>query len=894
MQTTPVVEREAELATFSRAIRRAAAGRGAVLAVTGAAGVGKTCLLEQVESEAATAGWFVLSDRAPRSRARRSILLELLEGLDPGKHPLDGPARALRALASGHDVPTADLVGGMRWLLEDLVAERQVLLVVDDLPRGDLASVRALHALRDEIRSLGCLLVFSVSDDEPGAELAPGVADLVAALVADARRLAPALLTRDSVGALARVLRPAVTDEEIADLHRRSAGNPRAVHDLLHLRRAPRRPEDEVRRALAALDPAATDLLRLACLADDPPQLTELAAALDLPEPEVRRRCRDLGAERLLTVDLDQAAPATTPVRLAVLAAMSRTDAADLHDRLAQALLIAGARADRLVTHLLHARPRGNPAARVVLEHQGRRALRDGDTRLGVALLRRALDEGPRTTDDAALASALARGLVTLGDVTGAVACWRQAGDLCDDPDLAREYAAAAADALADAGRHSEAVAVYAALVADAPPETRRWVHDRMLLASYVSGLEPLDRPDDDGGPQSDTASISTAFALANKSLAADRVAALALVAARDALEGRLPIRSLLLATALLTAASAFEGADRLLSDAVAAPRDPQTGVIAGACRGLVLMRTGRITEALADLDRAGAHQAAAEPMQEVARLTAVVDGLLARGDLSAATRLSVGLGRMPLSTGIAAAMARHTLAEVAAATGDHARASELYVDAGHRTGAEVDNPGLLPWRVGAALSEIRSGSAGRALELARENLRLARQFGAAYAEAQALRTVAVIDVTADRVGLLRQSLDVVGTVPAVRLRAQIQTDLAALLALTPAHATEAVVLLRGVEAYAGSEGLEPLRARARRLLDRLGVPGPRGPADALTTLTAGERRTARLAADGHSNQAIAERLGVGVKAVEWHLSGCYRKLGIRSRRQLAAALTAA
>jgi DNA-binding CsgD family transcriptional regulator len=30
------------------------------------------------------------------------------------------------------------------------------------------------------------------------------------------------------------------------------------------------------------------------------------------------------------------------------------------------------------------------------------------------------------------------------------------------------------------------------------------------------------------------------------------------------------------------------------------------------------------------------------------------------------------------------------------------------------------------------------------------------------------------------------------------------------------------------------------------------------------------------------------------VKAVEWHLSGCYRKLGIRSRRQLAAVLTAA
>ena len=264
---------------------------------------------------------------------------------------------------------------------------------------------------------------------------------------------------------------------------------------------------------------------------------------------------------------------------------------------------------------------------------------------------------------------------MTLGDVTGAVACWRQAGDLCADPALALEYAAAAADALADAGRLPEAVAAYAALAADAPPETRRWVHDRMLLASYVSGLEPLDRPDGGDAPGG-TASISTAFALANKSLAADRVAVLARTAAQDALEGRLPVRSLLLSTALLAAASAFDDADRLLSDAVDAPRDPQTALIAAACRGLVRVRVGRVTEGLADLERAGAHPAAAGPAQEVAQVSAVVDGLLARGDLAGATRLSAGLNRIPQSTGIAAALARHTLAEVAGAAGDHVLAT--------------------------------------------------------------------------------------------------------------------------------------------------------------------------------------------------------------------------
>jgi DNA-binding NarL/FixJ family response regulator len=47
----------------------------------------------------------------------------------------------------------------------------------------------------------------------------------------------------------------------------------------------------------------------------------------------------------------------------------------------------------------------------------------------------------------------------------------------------------------------------------------------------------------------------------------------------------------------------------------------------------------------------------------------------------------------------------------------------------------------------------------------------------------------------------------------------------------------------------------------------------------------------ARLAADGLTNKAIAGQVEVSVKAVEWHLSRVYRKLGIRSRTGLAAAL---
>jgi DNA-binding CsgD family transcriptional regulator/tetratricopeptide (TPR) repeat protein len=53
------------------------------------------------------------------------------------------------------------------------------------------------------------------------------------------------------------------------------------------------------------------------------------------------------------------------------------------------------------------------------------------------------------------------------------------------------------------------------------------------------------------------------------------------------------------------------------------------------------------------------------------------------------------------------------------------------------------------------------------------------------------------------------------------------------------------------------------------------------------TRLTTQEQRVARLAAAGHSNKAIAARLTLSVKTIEYHLQQVYTKLGISSRRQL-------
>jgi DNA-binding CsgD family transcriptional regulator len=71
---------------------------------------------------------------------------------------------------------------------------------------------------------------------------------------------------------------------------------------------------------------------------------------------------------------------------------------------------------------------------------------------------------------------------------------------------------------------------------------------------------------------------------------------------------------------------------------------------------------------------------------------------------------------------------------------------------------------------------------------------------------------------------------------------------------------------------------------RSREELKRLG-----GRASSPLALTQTEERVAKLVAEGRTNREIADALFVTVNTVEWHLSRIYRKLGVRSRSELAA-----
>jgi DNA-binding CsgD family transcriptional regulator len=55
-----------------------------------------------------------------------------------------------------------------------------------------------------------------------------------------------------------------------------------------------------------------------------------------------------------------------------------------------------------------------------------------------------------------------------------------------------------------------------------------------------------------------------------------------------------------------------------------------------------------------------------------------------------------------------------------------------------------------------------------------------------------------------------------------------------------------------------------------------------------VAALTRTERLIIAEVAQGRTNREIAERLGMRPKTVEWNLTRIYRKLGVRSRTELA------
>jgi DNA-binding CsgD family transcriptional regulator len=825
-----------------------------------------------------------------------------------GVHPFDGPGRILAELSDGSGRSIGDLVYGVRWVLEDLTAAQPVLLMVDDLQWADAGSMQALDLLVNALEQLPCLIVYAVRTGESVA--AP---EALTRIQQSSRVLTPAPLSRTAVDALLAELRPGADAEAGERIHEISGGIPFFVRELIvEEGGTPEAVVGSIGGRLSRLSGTATDTARAVCVLGTQASVGTVAELAGQPIEAVADDISALVSAQLLSLDSGHPGARHPVIAHAVLASMTASESADLHRRTAELLTQRGAPRAVIANHLLQTIPSDDPDARARLGEQGQHLLAGGSPEEAVLYLDRAIAEGPLGTEAVSLLSAVARAHAGIGEFDEAMASWELAETLTDDDELLAQLRAESGDALVMAGRHREAREAFGSLfdAQDSDGPAQQALIGRMVMAGMLTGMpvtqlrQQVDRVL--GQPQQ-ADSYEDRFSLAAGAVlkvfegdSADEASGLALRAVGDGAllrEDKSEGNALYMAAGALMWASLFEQSQTLLTAAV---EDAQVRGLsmevasASSCRGYVRMRMGLITEAILDFETAIAQRASGWNAFLALVMSGLVECRIARGELDQALHFQDELEELGHTAGMTGAYATYALGDLAEAQGEHERAAQLYAEVGRLVANRMDNPAILPWRSSHALALIRLGQGHEATLMARENSVLARRFGSPYPLAQALRTQAAVDPTADRLGLLQEALTLLHDTRSLRLEAQIATDLAGMTVLmrNNADAEPVVTLLRMAEAHAQFQELRPLADRVQRLLERIGEPVHRSTSEAVNLLTVSERRVADLAASGMSNRQIAQQLFVTVKAVEWHLSNVYRKLGIRSRTRLPAVLS--
>jgi DNA-binding CsgD family transcriptional regulator len=456
------------------------------------------------------------------------------------------------------------------------------------------------------------------------------------------------------------------------------------------------------------------------------------------------------------------------------------------------------------------------------------------------------------------------------------------------------------------AGRASDAAAITRRALdrvpAGGPARTR--LEAALLGGSYTSvsarrAADPMiARLVDPGGPARDVLEATTLATLALDEVMYLRSATAAIDLARRALAARLPREPhrgeiwAVIAVASLAVADAVDealmAADEILTQARKGGAALAVASIS-ALRAFVIWRAGDLPATEAD-----AH-AAIELAPDLLRIeflvlavSAAVLAGLERGETPGALRRLIEQTGVRYDTEfLPGSQLRYASGVLRAAAGNHEDAvAELRsCELGHPTfGGE--NPAMLPWRSAAALSLAELGRNEEAQELAADEVRRARSFGAARAIGMALRVSALVGEPEARGAGLAKAIEVLAPSPARLEHARALVDLGATLRARGQRTAARDPLLEGLELSARCGALT-LERRARTELAAIGLK-PRTTLRAGTdSLTPSERRIVELAAEGHTNREIAQTLFVTEKTVETHLGRAFRKLNVSSRRQL-------
>lgn len=928
-----LLERAEELAAIDAAIASAKGGAGRLAIIEGPAGIGKTSLLAEGRARAASSGLTVLYARASELEAAFSFgvvrqLFEAAVATAAGEREprllagAAGPAARLFGSGNGGGGSDEDiyaLLHGLYWLTVNLAESRPLAFAVDDLQWSDASSLRWLAYLARRLEGVpACLLATLRPIDDEHPLLAELLADPATAIVR------PNALSAPSVAELVQQELGADADESFSlACHHATGGNPLLLRELLRTlagedvvpsassvpvvdRLAPDAVTRSVRLRLGRLSPEAAQLARAVAVLGDRAEREQAAALAGLERRQVAP-----AAAALARVDLLRPEPPFSfvhpLVRNAVYEGIPLHEREAAHARAAELLTELKAAPEQIAAQVLVAPPESIGGAAAVLRDAARAASAEGGLDSAARYLQRALEEPLTDEEQGELLLELGGIEANLG-APSVITHLREALASLRDPGRVAEASLALGHQLYWAGEEEEGVAVLERALseyADLDIELRHRLQAELVVnatrlpSQYVRARELLGGLDlsVDEGPGARVLLSGQAYHETAAGGDAENAAETAL-AALNAMSDEERARNYTAGAYALLRTDRLEEGVRLL-DATIADVQRRGAVFhfssLSMTRAIFQYARGRLNEAEADA------RAALEtlPRRNV-WFVGTANGWLAqilveRGAIDEAAGLldaveptvpSDAFSRSPL-------LRARTLVE--AARGNHhtalARALELgaALSAFGHTNPAASYPA---WRSLAALEHHALGETQEAIALVEEEVELARVWGAPVTLGRALRILGLIKAGDAGIERIREAAALLADSPAQLEHAYALANLGAALRRANRRA-EARDHLRQALDLAQRAGATLLAEHAHEELIATGARPRRVELSGAAALTPSERRVAAMAAEGMSNREIAQALFVTLRTVEMHLSNAFRKLGVSSRTQLAAALAA-
>lgn len=938
-----LLDRDAELAAIDTLLDDVAAGRGGALLLRGGAGAGKTALLRVAVERASRRGMLVLSARGSEFEqdfafgTARQLFDPVVRAASPdGREALfDGQAVLCAPLFPTMPVtpgPTEDasaaMVEGLAWLVAHVAASHPngVLVAVDDVQVCDRASLRALARLTLGLEDLGVALVMTqrlrsperntdviswLAADPNAAVLEPkplsaaGVARLVGAHLGEMPAVAHAC--RDVTGG-----NPFLIVELLAAL--RSEGL--ADEGEATVRRVRRMVPDAVLRSVTArlhrLGDEAGLLARAVAILGPDAELGDAAALAGLPHDVAVREVERLVGEGLFGPG-HPLAFGHPLVASAVERDLSGVLRSELHHRAADVLRARGGPDERIAGHLLSAPPAADPEVVAILRRAAAANMSRGGPDGAVPLLRRALAEPPSDEDRGAVVLELARAEAAAGDpaaherLEAALAMVVEPGERIQAMrDLIR---------LQFMNEHHGEAALMARqawqMVADDDPLKLDLLAEYVATGGFGTGtLDPAIQAEigalatglvhqyfEGRLPDSPALLVQVASMLAGGRARQALVRDLVEHALRHGPFDDIPPFGL----APIWATLALTASDCLDLASVVADRAYPVAEASGSAHSL---GTAAFSVAIVSLERGALDRAEPECARALELTRSGVPatlpwsaGILAtarrlRGDLAGARR-AIDVGERTDPDGYTYGIVVYHRALLALAEGDPGRALADALEARDRLSPyRIQDYALFAWRLVAAAATHQLGRVDEALRYAEEELALARQAEAAKPIGVALMGRAGVETDEARsIALLEEGDAILAGSEARLARAQCAFRLGAARRRVGDDGAEAT--LQAAFELAVECGAHPLANAVRGELRHLGVTPPpaSGRTRAGAPLSPSERRIVELAMAGRSNREIAAELHLTTSTVEFHLTRAYRKLGIRSRAELAGAL---